>query len=262
MGEIVYFILIGGFAGVLAGLLGVGGGLVIVPLLAIILDRHGFPAGEVMRVAVATSLGSIVLTSLSSAYAHHSRGAVHWPVVMRLGLGLAVGAFCASYLVGVLPEVLLRLFFVCFAVMAAYQLYSGIKPKASRNLPGCYSLAGVGGLFGVFSGLIGIGGGTLVVPFLVWCNVGIRHAVATASACGFFIGAPAACGFVFFVTPERALPEGSVGYLYLPALISIGLMSMLMAPLGARLAHGMATEKLKRLFALVLVVMAALMLVD
>ncbi len=256
MGEIVYFFLLGGVAGVLAGLLGVGGGLVIVPGLVIILSGLGFPSDEVVRVAVATSLGTIVLTSLSSSFAHHRRGAVQWRMAAYLGVGLGLGAFLASYLVGEVSQWILQGLFVCFALAAAYQLYFGKKPQASCRVPARHSLVGVGSVLGVFSGMIGIGGGTLVVPFLVWCNVGMRQAVATASVCGGVIAMAAVAGFLCCVTPAVTLPAGSVGYLYLPALMTIALISVLTAPLGVWMAHRMDTEKLKRIFALLLLVMA------
>ncbi len=256
MGEIVYFFLLGGVAGVLAGLLGVGGGLVIVPGLIIILSGLGFPSDDVVRVAVATSLGTIVLTSLSSSYAHHRRGAVQWRIAAHLGVGLAIGAFMASYLVGGVPQWILRSLFIGFALMAAHRLYFGQQPQANRTLPAQHSLIGVGGVLGVFSGMVGIGGGTLLVPFLVWCNVGMRQAVATSSVCGGIIAVAAVVGFLCCVAPERTLPAGSVGYLYLPALMTVALTSVLVAPLGVGIAHRMNTEKLKRFFALFLLAMA------
>lgn len=257
-----YFFLagIGAIAGVLAGLLGIGGGLVIVPLLVVVLGQLDFPATQIMRVAVATSLATILLTSLSSAYAHHRKGAVLWPVVWRLSIGLAAGALAASYLVDLLPHAWLKGAFVVFELLVAFQLYTGSKPKASRGLPRDGALVGAGGVFGALSGVLGIGGGTLIVPFLVWCNVGMRQAVATSSACGFFIAAAAVFGFVFLVEPSTALPPGTLGYLYLPALVMISLVSVLTAPLGVRFAHRLETQKLKRLFSIVLVVMAALLL--
>ena len=260
--EIISFILIGGIAGVLAGLLGLGGGLVVVPLLAFILTYLDFPSSEVMRVAIATSLGTIVFTSLSSAYSHHRRGAVQWRVVWRLGLGLALGAFCASYAVDVMPALALKFIFVVYALLVAYQLYTGFEAMPSRVLPSSGRMFGLGGLFGGVSGLVGIGGGTLVVPFLVWCNLGIRQAVATSSACGFFIAVASVIGFVFFVQPEADLPEGSLGYLYLPALFVIGAVSVMCAPLGASWAHRVPADKLKQYFSFALLMMAGLLLVS
>ena len=258
--EVLSFLLIGCFAGILAGLLGLGGGLVIVPLLVVILSLQDFPADQVMRVAVATSLGTIMLTALSSAYAHHRQDAIQWSVVFRLGAGLLLGAFCSTYLVDLFHQGILKALFVCFELFVAYQLYAGLKAKPNRALPSTFPLIGAGGAFGVMSGLIGIGGGTLVVPFLVWCQVGIRQAVAISSACGFFIALGAIVGFVFFVRPDTTLPDGSLGYLYMPALLLIGFASVLTAPLGARIAHNISTDKLRKLFSWVLVVMVIMLL--
>jgi uncharacterized membrane protein YfcA len=258
--EIFSLIAVGCCAGFTAGLLGLGGGLVIVPLLAIILDLHGFPSGEVMRVAVATSLGVITLTALSSAYAHYRHGAVQWPLVWRLGIGLACGALVSSYLVDLLPQIVLKALFACVELIVAYQLYTGKEANAGRTLPKTFPLIGTGGIFGLFSGLVGMGGGTFIVPFLVWCNVSMRQAVATSSACGFFIAAAAVAGYVFLVEPDSALPEGSVGYLYLPALFLIALTSVLFAPLGARYAHRIPAEKLRRIFSLTLVLMVMILI--
>ena len=160
--EVLSFLLIGCFAGILAGLLGLGGGLVVVPLLAVILTLQDFPADQVMRVAVATSLGTIMLTALSSAYAHHRQDVIQWSVVFRLGVGLLLGAFFSTYLVDLFHQGVLKALFVCFELFVAYQLYAGLKPKPNRVLPSTFPLIGAGGVFGMMSGLIGIGGGTLV----------------------------------------------------------------------------------------------------
>lgn len=260
--EIVYFIFIGGVAGVLAGLLGLGGGLVVVPLLAVMLGHLGFPSEEVMHVAVATSLGTIVLTSLSSAYAHHKRDAVQWRLVWLLGAGLMIGAFSASYIVDLLANTLLEIIFIIYVLIVAYQLYFRLEAKALRDLPKQGQLVGLGGIFGMVSGLLGIGGGTMIVPFLVWCNVTMHKAVATSSACGFFIALGAVTGFVSFAEPHVVLPDGSLGYLYLPALFTIGLVSVACAPLGAAWAHRVSTEKLKRYFSFVLLIMAGMLLLN
>lgn len=259
MVEVIYFAAIGCLAGVLAGLLGIGGGLVIVPLLALVLAPLGFPEEEVMRVAVATSLATIILTSFSSAYAHHRRGAVEWDVVWRLSLGLVMGALTASYVVTVLPHGVLKIVFVGFLLLVAYQMLVGVRLRAFQALPQQPWLTGIGGGIGLVSGVVGIGGGTMIVPFLVACQTNIRQAVATSSACGFFIALAAVLGFIA-VSPTMALPDGSIGYIYLPAWIVISAVSVLCAPIGVFLAHHISTDKLKRVFAMALVIMASLLL--
>lgn len=251
MTGLALYLALGAFAGLLAGLLGVGGGLVIVPVLLWSFAGQGIGGPHAMHMAVATSLGTIVFTSLSSVWAHHRRGAVAWDVWARMTPGIIVGGLTGAGFAGVLDGRALEVFFGLFELAVAARMAWGGRPAAHRTLPGSPGLAGAGGVIGAFSAVVGIGGGTLTVPFLVWCNVPMQRAVATSAACGLPIAAAGALGFA--VAGQGAvLPAWSVGYLYLPALAGIVAASVLTAPLGARLAHAVPATALRRGFALFL----------
>lgn len=246
------YLLLGVVAGVLAGMLGVGGGLVIVPALLVLFGLQGFDGSVVMHLAIGTSLATIVLTSLSSLRAHHRRGAVLWPLVGRLAPGIILGAWLGAAVVHLLPTHALRLLFGVFELLVAAQLAFEVSAVPHRQLPGPGAIAAVGGVIGGVSAIVGIGGGTLTVPFLTWCNVELRRAIATSAACGLPIAVAGAIAFVVTGWHHPALPAASSGYLHWPALLGIALTSMLFAPLGARLAHTLPVRTLRRLFALLL----------
>lgn len=246
------YLLVGGIAGLLAGMLGVGGGLVIVPVLLYLFTLQGFDAGVVMHLAIGTSLATIVLTSLSSIRAHQQRGAVLWPVVGQLTPGIVIGAWLGAAVAHLLPSAALRTLFGLFELLVAAQMALALTPAPHRQLPGRVATAGVGTLIGSVSAIVGIGGGTLTVPFLTWCNVAMRRAVATSAACGLPIALAGAIAFVVTGWRQPALPFASSGYLHWPALLGIAFTSMLFAPLGARLAHTLPVRTLKRFFALFL----------
>lgn len=258
--DIALYLLLGAVAGFLAGLLGVGGGLIIVPVLDFLLLRQGVGAGMAMHLALGTSLATIILTSISSIRAHHARGAVLWPAVARLTPGIVVGALLGSALVDALAGGELRLIFGIFVLAVAAQLAFGIRPSPHRELPGRAGMAGAGGVIGFVSAIVGIGGGSLTVPFLAWCNTPMRNAVATSAACGLPIAVAGAAGYVVAGQGEAALPDFSLGYVYLPALAGVAAASILSAPLGARVAHAVSGEVLKRLFAALLALIALRML--
>ncbi len=261
MVEWLSYLATGAFAGVLAGLLGVGGGLVIVPILALSFAAQGVAAEVQMHLAIGTSLATIIFTSLSSVAAHHRRGAVGWPVFRRLAPGITLGALLGALLARWLPALSLRYLFGVFELLVAIQMAFSLKPAPHRRLPGRWGMSVVGTLIGGVSALLGIGGGTLTVPFLLWCNETIQRAIATAAACGLPIAVAGAVGFVVSGWGERQLPSWSSGYLYWPALCGLVIASVLFAPLGARLAHSLPTMVLKRLFALVLLGLSLRMLV-
>ena len=258
--EYFYYITLGAFAGFLAGLLGVGGGLVIVPVLATLFVGMSIGGELVMHLAVGTSLATIVFTSLSSIWAHHKKGAVRWREVAQLTPGIVLGAWVGAAIADVLPTAALRFFFGVFELGVAIQLSLNIKAQPKRRLPGTPGMIGAGSLIGGVSAIVGIGGGTMTVPFLVWCNVVMREAVATAAACGLPIAVAGSVGFVIAGWNEPASPPLSLGYVYVPALLSIAGVSMLFAPLGARLAHWLPADKLKKVFAMMLYALAVYML--
>jgi uncharacterized membrane protein YfcA len=250
--EIFSLLLLGIVAGTLAGLLGIGGGIVIVPALVWILHSHAeIPAASLMQIAIGTSLATIVITSISSMIAHHRRGAVLWSIVWQLTPSIIVGALLGAIIADALPSETLRKIFAIFILLVSAQLGFLAPPAPHRQLPGSvatWSIAGT--LIGKVSALMGIGGGSLTVPFLVWCNVSIRNAVATSAACGFPIALSGALGFI--ATGRHIGEAWMSGYIYWPAFIAISPATLLFAPLGAKLAHTLPVNTLKKLFAVFL----------
>jgi uncharacterized membrane protein YfcA len=249
----------GSIAGVLAGLLGVGGGVVIVPILIFLFTSQAFPQEHSMQMALATSLGSIMFTSVSSFRAHHQRGAVHWDIVKRITPGILIGTFGGTWVAAMLSTAFLKIFFACFLYYVATQMLVNFKPKPTRQLPKPAGMFGVGGVIGMVSSLVGIGGGSLSVPFMSWCNVPMHHAIGTSAAIGFPIAVAGTLGYVVNGLNVAGLPAWSLGYLNLPALFGIAAFSMLTAPLGARLAHKLPVVTLKRVFAVFLIIIASRM---
>ncbi len=250
--DVAAYLALGAVAGVLAGLLGVGGGLVIVPALVWVYRAHGFDEALVAHLAVGTSLATIVATSLSSVRAHHRRGAVRWPLVARLAPGIVLGTWLGAVVADRLSTVWLQRVVGVFALAVAVQMLRGVKPSGHRDLPGALGMTAAGGVIGGLSGVVGIGGGSLTVPFLTWCRVDIRRAVATSAACGFPIAVAGALGFIVTGWSVPKLPPGSTGYVYWPAFAGVAAASVLSAPLGAYLAHTLPVVVLRRVFALVL----------
>ena len=249
-------------AGVLAGLLGVGGGLIIVPMLVFALTLQGIPGEHIMHIALGTSMASIIFTSLSSFRAHHKRGAVHWTIVRRIVPGILTGTFLGSCVASTMSTRFLKGFFVLFLYGVAVQMLTKKTPKPSRTLPGTAGMFGVGNTIGVVSSLVGIGGGTLSVPFMMWCNIAVHEAIGTSAAIGFPIAIGGTLGFIFNGWNVAGLPGHSVGYIYFPALAGIVCASMLTAPLGVRLAHSLPVAGLKRVFAVLLLAVGTRMLVS
>lgn len=245
--------LVGAIAGVLAGLLGIGGGLVLVAALVWLLPLQGVPPEAAMHAALATTLASIVFTGTSSAYAHHRRGSVLWPTVAVLVPGLLIGGWVGSRFATLLDDDVLRWIVAGYCFVAAAQLAFG-QPRAHapEDGPPRDPLIWAAGLvIGAVSAVVGIGGGSMTVPLLVWRGVQPVRAVGTSSACGIAIGLGSALGYAWY-GPKGELPAGGIGYVYLPAAIGIALASMLAAPWGTRLAHRLSGTALKRVFALFL----------
>ena len=256
---IFWFLLLGSFTGFAAGLLGIGGGMLMVPFLTMLLSTRGFPIDIVVKVAIATSLTTILFTSLSSVRAHHKRGAVRWEIVRTLAPGMVVGSIAGAQVAHLLKGNLLAITFAVFVGFMATQMLFKREVRADRALPGPGGMLTAGGLIGVLSAIVGAGGGFVTVPFLTRSNVRIHEAVATSAACGFPIALAGTLGYVI-AGWNLQLPAGTVGYLYLPALVCIVATSMLTAPLGAKAAHAMSVADLKRVFALLLYALCAYML--
>ncbi len=255
------YLLLGAIAGTLAGLLGLGGGLVIVPALFFIFQKQQFAPEITMHLALGTSLASVVFTALSSSYAHHRHGAVRWDALALLAPGVAVGALLGALIADSLPTKVLRIAFGVFECLVAAQMWFALRPRAQRGLPHKFGMLSVGAGIGVLSAVLGIGGGTLTVPFLVWCNVVIHQAVATSAACGLPIALAGSAGFIAAGWQAAQLPAWSSGYVYWPAAAGIIASSTALAPLGAWLAHKLPVQTLRRLFAVVLAIIGLRMLI-
>lgn len=253
--------LLGVSTGFLAGLLGIGGGMLMVPFLTIILANRGVSADLSVKMAIATSMATIIFTSLSSVRAHHKRGAVRWDIVKRLAPGIVIGSALGSLGVfSLLKGSYLAVFFAIFVSFSATQMFLDKKPSATRQMPSTGGQIAAGGVIGFLSGLVGAGGGFISVPFMTWCNVAIHNAIATSAALGFPIALSNGIGYVISGQAVADLPEGSFGYIWLPALLVIAVCSFSTAPLGARVAHNIPIEKLRRIFASILYLLAAYML--
>ncbi len=244
------------FAGFMAGLFGIGGGLIIVPALAAIFSYLGFDNSVIMHLAIGTSLATIIFTSLSSVWAHNKKGAVLWDIVARLAVGIMIGATAAGLIAHLIPTKGLQWFFAFFEFYVALQMTFNFKPDPSRQLPGKGGMLGAGTIIGSLSSFVGIGGGTLTVPFLMWCNTSIHKAIATSAACGLPIAIAGTVGFIISGWGESALPTHTLGYIHLPSLLGIVATSILFAPLGAKLAHQLPVKPLKRAFAGLLFLLA------
>lgn len=252
---------LGAVAGFLAGLLGVGGGMMMVPFLTWLFTARSIEPGLAVKMAIATSMATIVFTSLSSVRAHHRRGAVRWDVVKRMAPGIVAGGAVAG--AGVFAWIDGRLLSLCFAAVvgvSAAQMWRNRPTVASRRMPGTAGQAGFGAVVGFASGLAGAGGAFLSVPFMTRCNVAIHQAVATSAALGVPIALANTAGYLVAGAGVRPVMPGAFGYLYLPALAIISIASVLMAPLGARVSHSMDVLRLKRWFAGLLFMLAASML--
>jgi uncharacterized membrane protein YfcA len=254
---IAELLLLGSITGFLAGLMGIGGGMLMVPFMTFILTAKGFPADYTVKMAVATSLATICFTSMSSVRAHHRRGAVLWPIVRLLAPGILLGSLIGAQLAVALPSKVLSVLFAVFVAFSATQMFLDRKPKPSRTLPGRMGTFGMGGVIGLLSSLVGAGGAFVSVPFMTWCNVKIHDAVGTSAALGFPIALAGTLGYIWAGQGMPEMPPGSIGYLYLPGLIVVSLASICTAPLGARTAHRMDIRPLKKVFAVLLYILAA-----
>lgn len=257
---ILILMAMGAFAGFAAGLLGIGGGMLLVPFMTMLMSARGIPNEIVVHMAIATSLGTVMFTSISSVRAHHKHGAVRWDIVKLLAPGILLGSWIGPWIGKQMNWVPLSICFSAFIMFSATQMLLGKKPSGVRELPGTTGMLGVGGIIGVLAGLVGAGGGFISVPFMTWCNVRIHNAVATSAALGFPVAFAATLSNIWFGLQTPNLPPQSLGFIYLPALISIALASVCFAPLGAKTAHSMPVASLKKCFAMVLYCLGAYML--
>lgn len=255
-----WFLLLGGITGIFAGLFGIGGGGIMVPVLTFIFVRLAFPAEHLVHMALGTSMAAIAPTAIASLRAHHLRGAVIWPVVIKIVPGILLGTFAGTFLASYLSAKPLAIFFSCFMAFVALQMVLDRKPKPSRQLPGSLALTGVGSGIGGISALVAIGGGTLTVPFLTWCNVALPVAIGTSAAVGLPIAFSGALGYLINGWSVENLPLHTLGFIYWPAVIAMATASFFTAPFGARLAHTLPIPLLKKCFAVLLISLSLQML--
>lgn len=246
----------GAFSGVLAGLFGIGGGLVIVPFLIFILPMNSVPSEQVMLIAIATSLASIVITSLSATWAHYQLGSLLKVPAIHLSMGMVLGVFLGAFFADKFVANYLQLIFGVYLLLVALQMAAAYKPKQGLRLLNTLRLKLAGSVIGFASAFLGIGGGTLTVPYLVKHGVKMKNSVAISSACGFPIALIGSVSYMALGWGVEGLPEGALGYVYLPAFFGIVLSSVLSATVGAKLANKLPAQKLKRYFSVLLFVVA------
>ncbi len=257
---ILSYLSLGLLVGFFAGLLGVGGGAIMVPVLTSLFLAQGFPHEHVVHIALASSMAAIIFTSVSSVWSQHKRQAVIWPIVFNITPGIIVGSFVMAYFVSYIPTKPLAVVFALFMALIALQMMLNKKSKPSRQLPSMPGLSMAGSVIGSLSALIAIGGGSLTVPFLTWCNVAMKKAIATSSAVGFFIALTAGLGYFVGGKDQVGLPELSSGYIYWPAVLLVSLVSVFVAPVGVKMAHKLPVPILKKVFALLMIVLSGKML--
>lgn len=257
---LIAFAATGAVAGLLAGLLGIGGGMVIVPALVFLLPAFGVAPSVLTQVAVGTSLACISVISINSTRAHHARDAVDWPVFVRLVPGLIAGALIGATLAHAIPSLALQRLIGVAALLVAARMAFGGNPAPNREVPGTVGLSATGGAIGTLSSLLGIGGGSLTVPFLAWCNVPMVRAVATSAACGMPIAWAGVIGFLLTGWDEPGRGAAAVGYVHITAVVGVVAGSLLLTPVGARLAHRVPAAALKRVFAVLLLIVGLRMI--
>ena len=265
------YLLLGAIVGFFAGLLGIGGGLIIVPALTVIFTAQDFPPDRILHLALGTTMATIIFTSATSLYTHHRHAAVNWSIFKYMTPGIIIGTLGGTVLAGTLSSLILRIIFTLFIFYAATNMLLKLiaKPESKldsnlephRTLPGKPGLFAAGGVIGAVSSLVAIGGGLFTVPFLTMCNIRLKHAIGTAAAIGFPIAVAGTTGYILNgLAQSHALPEFSLGYVYLPALGWLILASMLTAPLGAKTTHSTQTATLKKIFVVLLYFLAVKML--
>lgn len=249
---ILLYLMLGAVAGTIAGLFGLGGGIIIVPVLVLTFSWLGFAPEHLAHLAVATSMATIIITASSATLAHHKLGAINWPIMLRMSVGIIIGTFAGALLADYISGANLKRLFAVFAYLVALQMFFSLTPKASTQLPKGIALSGMGGVIGAISAIFGIGGGSLTVPYLTSRSVPMRSAVALSASLGLPLAISGTLGYIFTGFNQAGLPAYSLGYVYLPAWLGIVLTSAIFAKLGARLAHQLPPLLMKRLFAVFL----------
>jgi len=256
------YLALGALSGTLAGMFGIGGGLVIVPVLIFSFGLQGIGSEVAVHLAIGTTLAVIVFTAASSIRTHHQHRAVRWDIFWPMTAGIVVGALLGAKFAAMLSGRTLQLVIGVFVILMAIKMLIGANPKPGRDIPGRAGLAAVGGFIGWASAIFGIGGGSLTVPYLSWCNVRMQHTVGTSAACGLPIALAGATGNILTGWGAEGLPQYSLGFIYIPALLGIIATSVFFARFGARLAHRLDDKVLKRIFAMMLIVVGIRLLLS
>ncbi len=257
---IFIFLILGVFVGFMAGLLGIGGGGIMVPVLTTIFLYQGVSVDNVVHLALGTSMASMIITSTASFRAHHARGGVIWPVVKGMAPGIILGTFLATFLASYLSSLYLAIFFALFMAYVSLQMFIDKKPKPSRELAGKAGLFVAGSGIGAISALVSIGGGSLTVPFLTWQNVEIKKAIGTSAAIGLPIAIAGTLGYLINGWSHFSSDPFTFGFVYLPAVLLIASTSFFAAPYGVKLAHALPVASLKKVFAVLLILLSVKML--
>ena len=256
------YLAVGVFVGFFAGLLGIGGGSVMVPILSLTFASQDFSGDHVIHMAIATSMATIIPGGIASAWTHHQHRAVNWRVVRQMLPGILAGTFSGAVIAHFSSTAFLKTFFVGFICFLAIQLLFDLKPKGHHALPGAGGMFAFGAVMGVISSFAGIGGAVLSISFLTWCNIRMHDAIGTAAAIGVPLALAGTVGFVATGLFDKGLPQWSLGYVYLPAFAGIAITSFALAPLGAKLAHRLPVVVLRRVFVVFLVALAVKMAVS
>lgn len=250
------YLLFGSMVGILAGLMGSGGAMLLVPILHFTLEKQGVDPSIIHHMAIATTMANILFTSTATTYSHHKRGVMPWNDIIWIVPGILVGAFAGSYITAYIAAKPLTIAFSCFLVYAAIQMFVQIKPKASRTMPGIFGKLLIGAFVGILSGLLGIGGAAITMPILLICGVPLLSVIAAAGAFGFPIAVAGCVGFALTAWNYPNLPQYSLGFIYLPALIGLVPSSMLTAQIGVKLSHSLPQKYVRRGLGVFMLLMA------
>jgi uncharacterized membrane protein YfcA len=261
LNDILMLMLCGSISGFLAGLLGIGGGMILVPFMILVFNHLGFNQEVIVHMAIATGMATILFTTSSAILAHHKHGSIDWKLVAALSPGMIFGGLIGgSELFEALKTSWLSLFFAIFIIYTSIQMLLNKKPSAGRDLPGVIGLFSFGTFAGALASLVGAGGAFITVPFMLWCNVKPHTAMATSSGLGLPIAMAATLGYMYGSWGNPNLPSGSLGFVYLPAVVCIVIVSIFTAPFGAKMARKLNVAQLKRVFGIMLFLLAAFML--
>ncbi len=254
------FLLLGAFVGFMAGLLGIGGGAIMVPVLTSLFVLQGIAPENVVHLALGTSMASIIFTSIASLRAHHAKGAVIWKIVYGMGAGIILGAFSATFIASLISSLYLAIFFSVFMAYVSVQMFIDKKPRPTNHIAGRKGLFGAGTGIGAISALVSIGGGSLTVPYLVWKNIPIKNAIGTSAAIGLPISIAGTLGYLINGWSNTTTDSYTLGFIYFPAVILISVTSFFCAPYGVKMAHHLPVTTLKKAFSLLLIILSIKML--